>query len=162
MGVIRTTFAMIAASIIRRKQILKAGLPDPFGMGPREEESKTISVCIVIYLAAAWLIVQQPSQSIIQQSLEQANQQLELSRSLLRLNSLLQRSLNLVSSPRSISCLSRPFRKRFLFYNAGATRKSRFIGLSEKSTPRQFFNHSKSSWLPQPGLCCEKIGRQGY
>jgi hypothetical protein len=30
MGVVRTTFAMIAASLVRRKQLIRSGLPDPF------------------------------------------------------------------------------------------------------------------------------------
>lgn len=37
MGAVRTTFAMVAASLVRRKQIINAGGPDPYalkGVGP--------------------------------------------------------------------------------------------------------------------------------
>jgi hypothetical protein len=32
MGAVRTTFAMVAASIVRRKQLIVRGLPDPYAM----------------------------------------------------------------------------------------------------------------------------------
>lgn len=32
MGAVRTTFAMVAAQIIRRKQLVERGFSDPFGM----------------------------------------------------------------------------------------------------------------------------------
>ena len=32
MGAVRTTFAMVAASMVRRKQMLDKGMPDPFGV----------------------------------------------------------------------------------------------------------------------------------
>ena len=30
MGAVRTTFAMVAASLVRRKQVIDKGLPDPY------------------------------------------------------------------------------------------------------------------------------------
>ena len=32
MGAVRTTFAMIAACIVRRKQLLSRGMSDPYGI----------------------------------------------------------------------------------------------------------------------------------
>lgn len=34
MGAVRTTFAMVAALIIRRKQLVERGFRDPFGISP--------------------------------------------------------------------------------------------------------------------------------
>ena len=32
MGAVRTTFAMVAASLLRRKQMIDRGLPDPYAL----------------------------------------------------------------------------------------------------------------------------------
>jgi len=34
MGAVRTTFAMVAASLVRRKQLMAMGLPDPYSIKP--------------------------------------------------------------------------------------------------------------------------------
>lgn len=34
MGAVRTTFAMVAALIVRRKQLVERGFADPFGLTP--------------------------------------------------------------------------------------------------------------------------------
>jgi hypothetical protein len=78
MGAVRTTFAMVAAQIVRRKQMLVNGLPDPY---PSKSSSlsniKTGSPHV---------------ESRIISTLEQANAQQEFSASLLRLTYLLQES----------------------------------------------------------------------
>lgn len=32
MGAVRTTFAMVAASLVRRKQVITRGIPDPYAL----------------------------------------------------------------------------------------------------------------------------------
>lgn len=34
MGAVRTTFAMVAASLVRRKQLIALGMPDPYAIKP--------------------------------------------------------------------------------------------------------------------------------
>ncbi|KZT41862.1 hypothetical protein SISSUDRAFT_1069720 [Sistotremastrum suecicum HHB10207 ss-3] len=81
MGVVRTTFAMVAASLVRRKQLLIKGLADPFGGGfggsPRTYDGTST-----------------PPEVKVRQSMMQAGAQQEFSRSLLRLTYLLQKSLS--------------------------------------------------------------------
>lgn len=47
MGAVRTTFAMVAASIVRRKQLIALGLPDPYatknGGIPSNSGASTVS-----------------------------------------------------------------------------------------------------------------------
>ncbi|KJA26349.1 hypothetical protein HYPSUDRAFT_36651 [Hypholoma sublateritium FD-334 SS-4] len=88
MGAVRTTFAMVAASLVRRKQIMNSGGPDPYAM-------KGVAGVITPGLSSSpgtntpTNILPQ-TESRILQSLEQANAQQELSKSLLRLTYLLQ------------------------------------------------------------------------
>ncbi|KAI5118140.1 hypothetical protein M0805_001739 [Coniferiporia weirii] len=77
MGAVRTTFAMVAALLVRRKQVVARGLEDPF----LTKGSSTTSGFST------------PTNSQVILSLEQANAQQELSKSLLRLTSVLQQSL---------------------------------------------------------------------
>ena len=98
MGVVRTTFGMIAACLIRRKQLLKNKLPDPFEAVVRMTErslSGTVTVRCqpMMHLVRAQRRSLQPPELRLAQSLEQASIQQELSRSLLRLTSLLQQSI---------------------------------------------------------------------
>jgi len=79
MGAVRTTFAMVAALLVRRKQLLIRGLEDPFHV------KSTIS-----HSSSGFST---PTNSQIALSLEQANAQQELSKSLLRLTYILQQSL---------------------------------------------------------------------
>ncbi|KAJ3508107.1 hypothetical protein NLJ89_g5936 [Agrocybe chaxingu] len=83
MGAVRTTFAMVAASLVRRKQIMNKGGPDPYAL-------KTPNG---VHLLSSSPGTSTPTESRILQSLEQANAQQELSRSLLRLTYLLQQCL---------------------------------------------------------------------
>jgi hypothetical protein len=52
MGAVRTTFAMVAASLVRRKQILNAGGPDPYaikavnGVAPLSSSPGTSTVSV--------------------------------------------------------------------------------------------------------------------
>ncbi|KAF8199666.1 inositol hexakisphosphate-domain-containing protein [Pholiota molesta] len=89
MGAVRTTFAMVAASLVRRKQIMNQGGPDPYamksggGMIPTSSSPGTSTPTNIV----------PQTESRILQSLEQANAQQELSKSLLRLTYLLQTCL---------------------------------------------------------------------
>ncbi|KAI9453330.1 inositol hexakisphosphate-domain-containing protein [Russula earlei] len=83
MGAVRTTFAMTAACLVRRRQLILRGLPDPyvtkFLNGPQlsNPASGTPPHSIL-------------GEAKIRQALEQANAQQDLNRSLLRLTSILQ------------------------------------------------------------------------
>ncbi|PAV16188.1 metal ion binding oxidoreductase [Pyrrhoderma noxium] len=79
MGAVRTTFAMVAALLVRRKQLVARGLGDPFTVkGPNSSSNSGYST---------------PTNSQVMLSFEQANAQQELSKSLLRLTATLQQSL---------------------------------------------------------------------
>ncbi|EJD06892.1 uncharacterized protein FOMMEDRAFT_75682 [Fomitiporia mediterranea MF3/22] len=77
MGAVRTTFAMVAALLVRRKQIIARGLEDPF-LARGSTSASGFST---------------PTNTQVVMSLEQANAQQELSKSLLRLTAVLQQSL---------------------------------------------------------------------
>jgi hypothetical protein len=88
MGAVRTTFAMVAATIVRRKQLISRGVPDPYapkhtnGTNPARPNS-----------SGAGTPAGHQSSARILQSLEQALSQQEYSKSLLRLTYLLQQCL---------------------------------------------------------------------
>ncbi|KAF8150729.1 inositol hexakisphosphate-domain-containing protein [Crassisporium funariophilum] len=87
MGAVRTTFAMVAASLVRRKQIIDRGLPDPYAL-------KQVNTPIPLSSSPGTNTpTSLQTENRILQSLEQANVQQELSRSLLRLTYLLQQCL---------------------------------------------------------------------
>ncbi|KAF9561985.1 hypothetical protein CPC08DRAFT_707027 [Agrocybe pediades] len=88
MGAVRTTFAMVAASLVRRKQIISQGGPDPYAMKPSLNAPIPISSS-----PGTGSPTSSQTESRIIQSLEQANAQQELSKSLLRLTYLLQQCL---------------------------------------------------------------------
>lgn len=103
MGVVRTTFAMVAASLVRRKQLLIKGLPDPFGVNLTESPKSydgTSTVCIFcpLYMRILNAFLQPPEMKV-RQSMQQAGAQQEFSRSLLRLTYLLQKSEFYKSAP---------------------------------------------------------------
>ncbi|KAF7336949.1 hypothetical protein MVEN_02131300 [Mycena venus] len=101
MGAVRTTFAMVAASIVRRKQLIVRGLPDPYAM-------KHNGLTTPVRVGTPTGVKQPPSQeteSRILQALEQANAQQDLSRSLLRLTYLLQQCLHNRNSQSAIELL---------------------------------------------------------
>ncbi|KAF8917222.1 inositol hexakisphosphate-domain-containing protein [Mucidula mucida] len=96
MGAVRTTFAMAAACVVRRKQLIAKGLPDPYATkAPAHplRSSGTISPPNF------------DSDSRIIMSLEQANAQQDLSKSLLRLTYLLQTILQDRNSESAIQLL---------------------------------------------------------
>ncbi|KAJ7112000.1 inositol hexakisphosphate-domain-containing protein [Mycena epipterygia] len=99
MGAVRTTFAMVAASIVRRKQLMVRGLADPYVM-------KTTAVNTPIPIGTPTSgPPSQETESRIMQALEQASAQQDLSRSLLRLTYLLQQCLQNRNSQSAIELL---------------------------------------------------------
>ncbi|KAJ6610725.1 inositol hexakisphosphate-domain-containing protein [Mycena sp. CBHHK59/15] len=94
MGAVRTTFAMVAASIVRRKQLIVRSISDPYAM------RGNVSTPIPIGTPTT-----SDTESRILQALEQASAQQDLSKSLLRLTYLLQQSLQNRNSQSAIELL---------------------------------------------------------
>lgn len=122
MGAVRTTFAMVAASLVRRKQFIARGIPDPYavkcppiattpvithGSGTNTVSWATVTLSITDTRFGAsqrqgWILchstlivadmLQQHTESLLVHALEQATAQQDLSKSLLRLTYLLQQS----------------------------------------------------------------------
>ncbi|KAI0317069.1 inositol hexakisphosphate-domain-containing protein [Amylostereum chailletii] len=95
MGAVRTTFAMTAACLLRRRQLMQKGLPDPFA-------PKTISTPSGSHPASGVStpsgVVSSdprrlPNETKVLQALEQASAQQDMNRSLLRLTHILQQCL---------------------------------------------------------------------
>ncbi|KAI9463218.1 inositol hexakisphosphate-domain-containing protein [Lactarius psammicola] len=94
MGAVRTTFAMTAACLVRRRQLMLRGLPDPYAarlLSTPNQPNQGSGINTPNGYAT-------PPQSIlgeakILQALEQANAQQDLNRSLLRLTHILQQIL---------------------------------------------------------------------
>ncbi|KAJ7822077.1 inositol hexakisphosphate-domain-containing protein [Mycena olivaceomarginata] len=95
MGAVRTTFAMVAASIVRRKQLIVRGLPDPYAV---KHNGPTTPARIGTPTGS-------DTESRILQALEQASAQQDLSKSLLRLTYLLQQCLQNRNSQSAIELL---------------------------------------------------------
>ncbi|EKM78648.1 hypothetical protein AGABI1DRAFT_100687 [Agaricus bisporus var. burnettii JB137-S8] len=93
MGAVRTTFAMVAALIIRRKQLVERGFRDPFGISPGPSNGVPAGADAAV------------TESRLIMALEQANAQQEYSKSLLRLTYLLQKSLKNTNSQSAIELL---------------------------------------------------------
>ncbi|KAF8623644.1 hypothetical protein AX17_007344 [Amanita inopinata Kibby_2008] len=89
MGAVRTTFAMVAASVVRRRQLIVRGMPDPYATKSYMSGSRPLSQSG----AGTSAPTGQQTEARILQALEQAISQQELNRSLLRLTYLLQQSL---------------------------------------------------------------------
>ncbi|KAK7006097.1 inositol hexakisphosphate-domain-containing protein [Favolaschia claudopus] len=101
MGAVRTTFAMVAASIVRRKQLIVRGLPDPYTVAKQTGPNTPAR-------SGTPTGIQPPSQeteSRILQALEQASAQQDLNKSLLRLTYLLQQCLQNRNSQSAIELL---------------------------------------------------------
>ncbi|KAF7295972.1 hypothetical protein MKEN_01411800 [Mycena kentingensis (nom. inval.)] len=98
MGAVRTTFAMVAACIVRRKQLIARGLPDPYAIKGTSNGIGTPPIGAPS---------SQEAESRILQALEQANAQQDLSKSLLRLTYLLQQCLENRNSQSAIELLMR-------------------------------------------------------
>ncbi|KAI9439769.1 inositol hexakisphosphate-domain-containing protein [Lactarius indigo] len=93
MGAVRTTFAMTAACLVRRRQLMLRGLPDPYATRLLSTPNPNQGSGVNTPNGYAT-----PPQSIlgeakILQALEQANAQQDLNRSLLRLTHILQQIL---------------------------------------------------------------------
>ncbi|KAJ7649760.1 inositol hexakisphosphate-domain-containing protein [Roridomyces roridus] len=90
MGAVRSTFAMVAASIVRRKQLIIRGLPDPYASkrssGPPTPETE----------------------SRFMQALEQASAQRDLGNSRVRLTCLLQQLLQNQNPQYALLLMTRP------------------------------------------------------
>ncbi|KZT29832.1 hypothetical protein NEOLEDRAFT_1174835 [Neolentinus lepideus HHB14362 ss-1] len=107
MGAVRTTFAMVAASLIRRKQLIHAGLDDPyarrgsgFGSG-----ASLVDGTNGINTPTKSSSGSPAPDSKIAQALEQANAQQDLNRSLLRLTYILQRNMEHRDSQSAVELL---------------------------------------------------------
>ncbi|KAF9067827.1 inositol hexakisphosphate-domain-containing protein [Rhodocollybia butyracea] len=96
MGAVRTTFAMVAACVVRRRQLILKGLPDPYEL--RMPGSHIASP------GSGFSTPPQQSERIAL-ALEQANVQQDLSRSLLKLTYLLQQSLQDPNSHSAVELL---------------------------------------------------------
>ncbi|TFK69694.1 hypothetical protein BDN72DRAFT_767637 [Pluteus cervinus] len=107
MGAVRTTFAMVAASLVRRKQVMMRGLPDPYGnVGIGSSRGTGVGVRNLSNpIRPTYISFGQGAESRILLSLEQASAQQELSRSLLRLTYLLQQCLQDRNSQSAIELL---------------------------------------------------------
>ncbi|KAJ3797672.1 inositol hexakisphosphate-domain-containing protein [Lentinula aff. detonsa] len=100
MGAVRTTFAMVAACLVRRRQLVLRGLPDPYGVkssGPHPSSPPGSGISTVSHVFD--LIYR------LAMILEQANVQQDLSRSLLKLTYLLQQSLQDPTSQSALQLL---------------------------------------------------------
>ncbi|KAI0255159.1 inositol hexakisphosphate-domain-containing protein [Lactifluus subvellereus] len=94
MGAVRTTFAMTAACLVRRRQLMLRGLPDPYATKLLSTPHPSNSASGINTPSGYGT----PPQSVlgeakILQALEQANAQQDLNRSLLRLTNILQQIL---------------------------------------------------------------------
>ncbi|KAI0783947.1 inositol hexakisphosphate-domain-containing protein [Irpex lacteus] len=87
MGAVRTTFSMVAACILRRKQMIDRGFEDPFVAKVNRSGVSTVP------------------ETRIAQALEQASLQQDLNRSLLRITSILQQCLQNHGSQSAIELL---------------------------------------------------------
>ncbi|KAI0635643.1 inositol hexakisphosphate-domain-containing protein [Trametes polyzona] len=96
MGAVRTTFAMVAACIVRRKQLLDRGLEDPYA---------TRSVGSRSGISTPSALAQAPTNAKILQALEQASVQQDMNRSLLRITYILQQQLDTKNSQSAIELL---------------------------------------------------------
>ncbi|KAG6856507.1 hypothetical protein H0H87_003700 [Tephrocybe sp. NHM501043] len=99
MGAVRTTFAMVAASLMRRKQLLSLGMPDPYPVhttqvGSNSGTSSGINTPPHPQTEARIIL-----------ALEQASAQQDLNKSLLRLTYLLQQCLQNKNSQSAIELL---------------------------------------------------------
>ncbi|KAI0264344.1 inositol hexakisphosphate-domain-containing protein [Gloeopeniophorella convolvens] len=95
MGAVRTTFAMTAACLLRRRQLMLRGFPDPYA-------AKLLSTPLLSHVTSGINTPNSgystPPQAVlgeakVLQAMEQANAQQDLNRSLLRLTNILQQNL---------------------------------------------------------------------
>ncbi|KAI9061062.1 hypothetical protein FKP32DRAFT_1576534 [Trametes sanguinea] len=111
MGAVRTTFAMVAACIVRRKQLIDSGLEDPYAarsVGSKSGLSTIVNgSCQHRYRFRHSLddSSQQPTNAKILQALEQASAQQDMNRSLLRITYILQQGRPETNSQSAIELL---------------------------------------------------------
>ncbi|KAF5391632.1 hypothetical protein D9757_002462 [Collybiopsis confluens] len=101
MGAVRTTFAMVAACVVRRRQIILRGLPDPYALKPSASHVSTPAGSG--FSTPPPSVNNQPDRIAI--AVENAMAQQDLSRSLLKLTYLLQQSLQDSNSHSAIELL---------------------------------------------------------
>ncbi|KAA1467713.1 hypothetical protein DENSPDRAFT_832824 [Dentipellis sp. KUC8613] len=108
MGAVRTTFAMTAASLMRRRQIILKGMDDPYGtkgIGTPTPSGADTPNGTATPIAQTSLTRHHPSEARVIQALEQANAQQDMNKSLLRLTYILQQCLPSTSSQHVIELL---------------------------------------------------------
>ncbi|KAI0027879.1 inositol hexakisphosphate-domain-containing protein [Vararia minispora EC-137] len=96
MGAVRTTFAMVAACLIRRRQIILRGLPDPYAPRQPMTPSRSVTPSGFNTPTNGWPPSEHrklPSEAKVMAALEQASAQQDMNRSLLRLTYVLQQCL---------------------------------------------------------------------
>ncbi|KAH8826577.1 inositol hexakisphosphate-domain-containing protein [Flagelloscypha sp. PMI_526] len=97
MGAVRTTFAMVSACIIRRKQLMSRGLPDPFALKPMVTPPTS--------QPGLSTSPRRNAESKLVLAVEQSNAQQDMNRALLRLTYLLQQCLPAQNAQGAISLL---------------------------------------------------------
>ncbi|KAI0067260.1 hypothetical protein BV25DRAFT_1819577 [Artomyces pyxidatus] len=109
MGAVRTTFAMTAACLVRRRQLMLQGMPDPYaprGLNtPIGSHSNPDSGVNTPIRAPSPDVSRLPNEIKVIQFLEQASAQQDMNRSLLRLTHILQHCLPDSSSQQVIELL---------------------------------------------------------
>ncbi|TFK90507.1 hypothetical protein K466DRAFT_660775 [Polyporus arcularius HHB13444] len=95
MGAVRTTFAMVAACIVRRKQVIDRGLEDPYS-------AKSVGSKSGVSTPSG---MSPPTNAKIMQALEQANAQQDMNRSLLRITYILQQYIDTKNPQSAIELL---------------------------------------------------------
>ncbi|KDQ57083.1 hypothetical protein JAAARDRAFT_194263 [Jaapia argillacea MUCL 33604] len=114
MGAVRTTFAMVAASLVRRKQIIKSGMEDPYakrviGLGMVPGGGLPLGGANG-HASGVTTPTRSPAgspapESMIAHALEQASVQQDMNRSLLRLTYVIQQNLHNRDSQSAIELL---------------------------------------------------------
>ncbi|KAG6919205.1 hypothetical protein DXG01_008503 [Tephrocybe rancida] len=100
MGAVRTTFAMVAASLVRRKQLIALGMPDPYAVQLLQTGSTPNTSVSGVNTPP-----HPQTEARILLALEQASAQQDLNKSLLRLTYLLQQCLENKNSQSAIELL---------------------------------------------------------
>ncbi|KZV73066.1 hypothetical protein PENSPDRAFT_575124 [Peniophora sp. CONT] len=93
MGAVRTTFAMTAACIFRRRQLILRGMPDPYAPRIPATPSRAGTPNIGGTSTPTQELRKLPAESKVVATLEQASLQQDMNRSLLRLTYVLQQCL---------------------------------------------------------------------
>ncbi|KAF8223849.1 hypothetical protein L208DRAFT_1314989 [Tricholoma matsutake] len=105
MGAVRTTFAMVAASLVRRKQVITRGIPDPYALKVPPIASTPVIHGSGTNTVSRETVTMSHTESLLMHALEQATAQQDLNKSLLKLTYLLQLSLQNKNSQSAIELL---------------------------------------------------------